>query len=342
MIRRLAAAAALAAFVAGSAMAQTPQAPLTKDAGAADDGPVDATVAVDAGGDGDDGALLYGSYLRPVGVGSYPAVLILPAQGADRNGNSATTDGSRPDTYRLLARDLAAKGIATLRIDKRGVGASARAIGREDDLRFDTYVDDAVTWTKFLKAQPKVNCMAILGHAESALVAALATKKIKVCALIEVSGSGKPAAAMLAAQLKTAVDTKGMDQPLYEEAIKILNTLANGQTVASPPDKLKALFRPSVQPYLISWLDLNPIEALKTAPPTLVLQGASDFQSGPDDGPKLALAPKIAKLVMVAGADGNLKQRPLSKTRRDPDTGFPVAPQASTAIADFLKRLKWP
>ena len=340
MIRKMAAAAAFTALLVGPAHTQTVKDAPKDAAVATDDGPTDATVAVDAGGDSD--ALLYGSYLRPVNAGSYPAVLILPAQGSDRNGNSSAPGGPKPDTYRLLARDLAAKGIATLRIDKRGVGASAKAITREDDLRFDTYVDDAVTWTKFLKAQPKVNCMAILGHQESALVAALATKKIKVCALIEVSGSGKPAAALLAAQLKTALDTKGMDQPLYDEAIKILNILASGQTVPTPPDKLKALFRPSVQPYLISWLDLNPIEALKTAPPTLVLQGGSDFQASPDDGQRLASAPKIAKLVMVAGADHDLKQRPLSKTRLDPDTGFPVAPQASTAIADFLKRLKWP
>ncbi|MDB5461125.1 MAG: alpha/beta hydrolase fold protein, partial [Caulobacteraceae bacterium] len=303
MIRELAAAAALSGLLSGLAAHAQPAKVEPAPAAAADQ-PQDATVAVEAGGDSD--ALLYGSYLRPAGGGSYPAVLILPAQGSDRNGNSSTADGPKPDTYRLLARDLAAKGVASLRIDKRGVGASAKAILREEDLRFDTYVDDAVTWTKFLKAQPKVNCMAILGHAESALAAALAAKKIKVCALIEVAGAGKPAAAMLAAQLKTAVDTKGMDQPLYDQATKILNTLANGKTVADPPEKLKALFRPSVQPYLISWLDLNPVEALKTAPPTLVLQGASDLQSSPEDAQRLAAAPKFAKLVMVAGADHDL------------------------------------
>jgi pimeloyl-ACP methyl ester carboxylesterase len=335
MIRKLAAATALLAFL----FAPLAQAQTVKDAPvAADEGPVDATVAVDGGGD----ALLYGSYLRPESGGSYPAVLILPAQGSDRNGNSSTGGGSKPDTYRLLARDLAAKGVASLRIDKRGVGASAKAIGREEDLRFETYVDDAVTWTKFLKGQPKVNCMAILGHAESALVAALATQKVKICALIEVAGAARPAAAVLAAQLKTAVDTKGMDQALYDQAIKILDTLANGKTVAAPPEKLNALFRPGVQPYLISWLDIDPLQALKNAPPTLVLQGGSDFQSSADDARRLAAAPKSAKLVVVAGADHDLKQRPLNGTKADPDNGLPVAPQASTAIADFLKRLKWP
>jgi alpha-beta hydrolase superfamily lysophospholipase len=341
MIRKLAAAAALSALVlVPAAQAQTPapsQAP-SQATGAPDtaapEGPQDATVAVDGGDD----MLLFGSFLRPAG-GSYPTVLILPAQGADRNGNSST-DGPKPDTYRMLANDLVAKGVASLRIDKRGVGASAKAIGREEDLRFDTYVNDAVTWIKFLKSQPHVNCLAVLGHAEGALVAALAAKQIKVCAVIEVAGAGRPAAAVLAEQLKTASDTGGMDKDNYDEASRILDTLANGKTVAAPPEKLKALFRPSVQPYLISWLDLNPVDALRTAPPTLILQGTADRQLDPADAQKLAAAPKVVRVVMIPGADHDLKiGGPANKAA---DVAAPVAPMASTAIADFLKRLKWP
>ena len=300
------------------------------------DGPQDAMVAVDGGGDNN--TLLYGSLLRPATGNAWPTVLILPAQGADRDGN-APGAGPRSDTYKLLAADLAGKGIASLRIDKRGVGGSAKAIGREEDLRFDTYVEDAVTWIKFLKAQPHVNCLAVLGHGEGALVAALAVSRIKVCALIEMSGAGRPAAAVLADQLKVAQATGGMDQPNYDEAIKILNNLAAGKTVADTPEKLKALFRPSVQPYLISWLDLNPVEALKNAPPTLILQGTSDRQLDAKDAERLSAAPKFARLVMISGADHDLKVGLASK---EAETARPVSPQATAAIADFLKRLKWP
>jgi pimeloyl-ACP methyl ester carboxylesterase len=340
MIRHLAAAAALCTLaLTPAAQAQDISAPApAADKPAVPEGPQDSMVAIDGGGD----ALLYGALLRP-GNGSYPTVIILPAQGSDHDGNSST-DGIKSNTYKMLAQDLAAKGIASLRIDKRGVGASYKAIGREEDLRFDTYVEDAVSWIKFMKTQPHVNCLAVLGHAEGALVAALATQKIKVCALIEMSGSGRPAAAMLAEQLKVANQQKKIDQPLYDEAIKTLNSLSNGKTVAQPSEKLNALFRPSVQPYLISWLDLNPVEALKQAPPTLILQGSRDYEIGQDDAQKLATAPKYAKVVIVSGADHDMKVVPAaSKTaNRADDAAQPVSPQASTAIADFLKRLKWP
>jgi pimeloyl-ACP methyl ester carboxylesterase len=337
MIRRLAAMAALTTLMyAPTAFAQTPavQGPTTLPT---PEGPQDAMVAVDGGGENN--TLLYGSLLRPATGNAWPTVLILPAQGADRDGNASAAGGAKSNTYKLLANDLAAKGIASLRIDKRGVGGSAKAIGREEDLRFDTYVEDAVTWIRFLKAQPHVNCLAVLGHGEGALVAALAASRIKVCALIEMSGAGRPAAAVLADQLKVASASGGMDQANYDQAIKILNTLAAGKTVADTPDKLKALFRPSVQPYLISWLDLNPVEALKTAPPTLILQGTSDRQLDAKDAERLAAAPKFARMVMIANADHDLKIGPADK---EAEAARPVSPQASTAIADFLKRLKWP
>src|SRR6202012_4631296 len=98
--------------------------------------PLDATVAVDSGAE--NGAFLFGSLLRPLNKNNYSAVLILPEAGADRNGNSAGQE-IKPDTYRELAQALAAKGIASLRIDKRGVGQSATAITREEDPRFDAY-----------------------------------------------------------------------------------------------------------------------------------------------------------------------------------------------------------
>jgi alpha-beta hydrolase superfamily lysophospholipase len=334
MIRPLAAAAALSALLAihGPLAAE----PLPAAQPPAPAVPQDAVVAVDGGPLGNDDVLLYGALLRPIGVPTYPAVLILPAQGLDRDGN-APGQPARPDTYRKLANDLAARGIASVRIDKRGVGASAKAIQHEEDLRFDAYVDDAVTWTKFLQAQPHVRCVALLGHSEGALVAALAARKIKVCAVIEIAGAGRPAAAILAEQLKAAADTGRLDTDTYIQASRILGTLASGRTVADPPAKLSALFRPSVQPYLISWLQLDPIEALKTAPPVLVLQGAVDAQVSPDDGRRLAAAPADGRLIMIAGADHDLKITPSKPVAAD---DRPVAPEASAAIADFLKRLK--
>lgn len=323
-------------LAAGAALSVLLLAPAVRAADAPPPPPIEATVAVDAGED----AFLYGSFLRPADKNNYPAVLILPASGADRNGNSAG-DEVKPDTYRLLAEDLAAKGIASVRVDKRGVGDSAKAIAREDDLRFDTYVDDAVTWTKFLQAQPHVGCMAIFGHSESALVAALAAKKVKVCAIIEASGASKPAAAVLAGQLKTATDAGKLTKDDSATATRILDQLTAGKPVADTPAKLNQMFRPSVQPYLISWLNLSPVEALKTNTPVLILQGSSDLEMSAEDARRLSASPKNVKVVMIAGADHDLKIKPTGpKSGADPAKA--LSPQVAVAIKTFLDSLRWP
>ena len=337
MIRKLAAAAALSSLAFGAAHAQTTLKSNEDTFADAPAGPIDSMVAVDAGDD----QLLYGSLLRPLAGGSYPTVLILPAQGADRNGN-APADGPKSNMYKMLAEDLAAKGVASLRIDKRGVGASKKAISREEDLRFDTYVDDAVTWIKFLQAQPHVGCVAVFGHSESALVAALAAKKVRVCAIVEASGASRPFAAVLSGQLKTALDAGRLNKDDYDKAVNILNQLTAGKPVADPPAKLEPLFRPSVQPYLISWLNLSPVEALKTNTPVLILQGSSDLEMTSDDPRRLSASPKIVKVVMVAGADHDLKIKPPATGKGAIDPGRLLSPQVATAIQTFLDALRWP
>lgn len=341
MIRRLAAGAApsilfSAALVLAPA-ARAADAPAPAPAAAAE--PEDATVAVDSGNA--DHAFLYGSFLRPVNKNNYPAVLILPEAGADRNGNAADQE-VKPDTYRELAEALAAKGIASVRIDKRGVGQSAKAIAREDDLRFDTYVDDAVTWIRFLQAQPHVGCVAVFGHSESALVAALAAKKVKVCAIIEASGASRPFAAVLAGQLKTAFDAGHMAKDDYDQAVRILDQLTAGKPVLDPPKKLEPLFRKSVQPYLISWLNLNPVEALKTSTPVLILQGSSDLELNADDPRRLSASPKNVRVVMLSGADHDLKIKAATSPKAGVEDPHPLSPQVASSIQTFLESLRWP
>jgi hypothetical protein len=331
MIRGLAAGAALSVLLLAPA-ARAADAPPAAAAASAE--PEDATVAVDSGNA--DHAFLYGSFLRPVNKNNYPAVLILPEAGADRNGNDPDHE-VKPDTYRELAEALAAKGIASVRIDKRGVGESAKAMSREEDVRFETYVDDAVTWIRFLQAQPHVGCVAVFGHSESALVAALAAKKVKVCAIIEASGASRPFAAVLAGQLKTAFDAGKFTKDDYDQATRILDQLAAGKQVLDPPKKLDSLFRRSVQPYLISWLNLNPVEALKTTTPVLILQGSSDFELNSEDPRRLSTGPKNVRVVMLPGADHDLEIK-----AADPKAERPriLSPQVASSIQTFLDSLR--
>ncbi|MNG01604.1 Alpha/beta hydrolase family protein [compost metagenome] len=63
---------------------------------------------------------------------------------------------------------------------------------------------------------------------------------------------------------------------------------------------LNALFRPSIQPYLISWFKYNPqAEIKKLNVPILIVQGNNDLQVTVKDAETLSQANKNAELLIV-------------------------------------------
>ncbi len=298
--------------------------------------PVDQEVSIDGGK-----APLHGSLL-PGGRAKGPAVLIIAGSGpTDRDGNSAM--GVKAATLKLLAEAFARAGITSLRTDKRGVGQSAPAMVSESELRFDMMVDDAVAWGRYLAAQPGTNCLVLAGHSEGALIVALAAQKleaekVKLCGLLSLSGTGRTAPVILKDQLKTA-----LPEALQAKAFPIIAELEQGRTVADTPPSLAALFRPSVQPYLISWFGKDPVRALaKVKAPVLVIQGGNDIQVGVEDARMLAAARPGIELLIVDGANHLLKQAPSDRagniaTYADP--ALPLDKQIESAAVGFVERV---
>lgn len=281
-------------------------------------------------------APLYGTLEMPDASRPIPAVLILAGSGpTDRDGNSPIT-GNTPATYKLIAEGLAAHGIASLRIDKRAIGKSRQAATSEADLRFDTYVDDAVAWANFLKAQPHVGCMFILGHSEGALVGALAAAKVPLCGFISVAGTGQPAADVLLRQMQSAPPAA------FAQIQQIIAQLKQGKTVPDAPPQLAALFRPNVQPYLISWFSKDPLAAIAAVKaPVLVMQGTTDVQVRVEDAKLLAAARPGAQLVLLEGANHVLKTAPADRAANIATyavPALPLAPGVMPALTAFIDK----
>ncbi|HZK96956.1 MAG TPA: alpha/beta hydrolase [Prolixibacteraceae bacterium] len=94
----------------------------------------------------------------------------------------------------------------------------------------------------------------------------------------------------------------------------LLDKLAKGETTEEVPPILYSLFRPSVQPYIISWIKYDPQKEIsKLKIPVLIVQGTTDIQVGIDDANRLAKALPDAKLVVIDGMNHIMKQAPIDR-----------------------------
>ncbi len=289
---------------------------------------------------------LYGTLELPKSNPPFPIVLIIAGSGpTDRDGNSKIPPAPfvRPgpnNSHKMIAEGLAAQGIASLRYDKRGIGESAKAMVKEADVRFDTLIHDAVLWGRKLRGDNRFSSLTIAGHSEGSLIGMVATQKVGADAFVSIAGTGLPAKEILLEQLR-----KQLLPDLLEQTEEILNTLSEGKTYHdSIPPVLSSLFRPSVQPYLLSWFRYDPAkEIAKLSIPLLIVQGTTDIQTSVEDAKLLSKANSSAKLLLIEGMNHMLKEIPkeLDKQLKSyVDPTIPVSPKLISEISGFVNGVK--
>jgi pimeloyl-ACP methyl ester carboxylesterase len=242
---------------------------------------------------------LAGSMVLPAAGAPFPVVLLIAGSGpTDRDGNNPQLP-VRIDNLKLLAEALAARGIATLRYDKRGVGGSGYPGLSEEALRFDDLVDDAVVLARALRDDARFSGVALLGHSEGALIAALAATAAGADAVVSASGAGERASVLMRKQIQAV-----MPPDLSASATGALDALEAGRAAEDVPDELVLLFRPTVQPYLISWFRHHPAEVLAALDiPLLLVHGSADVQVPVQHARLLHEARPDARLCVVDGMD---------------------------------------
>lgn len=276
--------------------------------------------------------LLQGTVLLPKSERPLPVALLIAGSGpTDRNGNNPA---GHNDSLKRLAQGLARQGVASLRYDKRGVGASLAAAPDERDLSVEAYVSDALAWSERLKGDPRFGELILVGHSEGALIASLAAPRSGAAVLISIAGSGRPIDAVLREQLQGRLPPALLATSHY-----LIDELKAGRTHADIPEPLQVLFRPSVQPYLISLFAYDPAEAFAAVNvPALIVQGRHDIQVGIDDAEALHRAKPDAELALIDGMNHVLRIVPASAAQLasydDPD--LPLARGLLERIQRFL------
>ena len=262
------------------------------------------------------------------GSASVVALIICGSGPTDRDGNNQFM---KNNCIKMLADSLATAGIASLRYDKRGIGASKEAMSSEENLRFDDYVSDAANWILKLRADKRFARVAVIGHSEGSLIGMLAAGRAKADVFVSIAGVSEPADAVLRRQLMAAPGG------VADIAFPIIDSLAVGKTVSSVPNKLMALFRPSVQPYLISWFKYDPLAALRElGMPILIVQGTTDIQALEADALAMKKAVPSAQLAVIPGMNHIMKNAPEDRMENVKTYANPTLPLSAGAVSSIV------
>lgn len=276
---------------------------------------------------------IYGTALIPKSNDQIPVALIIAGSGpTDRNGNNPMMTNN---SLKMFAEGLYQRNIASLRFDKRGIGESKGSGILESELRFDDFINDVVLWVDLLKMDSRFSEVIVIGHSEGSLIGMVAAQNTKVAKFISIAGAGFPASEVIRTQLK--------DQPKFvtEQALPILEKLEQSETLDSVPQMLQLLFRPSVQPYLISWFAYNPQEEIsKLRCPVLLVQGTTDIQISVKDAEVLLKSNTNAEKLIIDGMNHILKSSELDRAKNietysNPD--LPLIDGLMEEVANFIK-----
>src|SRR5437764_4969511 len=221
-----------------------------------------------------------------------PAVLTITGSGQETRDEPVPFPhlvGYRP--MRQIAETLAARGIAVLRVDDRGVGGS----GGLDTLMTATsssFADDTRAEVVYLRTRSEIDPkrIALVGHSEGGMIAPMvAAGDPQIAAIVSMAGDGKRGDLISMEQVKDALDhmpgvtpeIKAQQIALEQEAI---NAVQSGADLSKFPAQVRL-------PWLKEFWTYDPQATIrKVRQPILLLQGSLDHQITPEQATMLEQA----------------------------------------------------
>jgi dienelactone hydrolase len=242
------------------------------------------------------GFTLAGTLLLPKSKGPFPAVITITGSGQQTRDERLPLPGL--EKYRIfgqVAEALAARGIAVLRVDDRGVGKSTGLQTLTTATTAD-FADDVRAQVAYLRSRPEIDPkrIALAGHSEGGVIAPMvAASDPQIAAIVLMAGTAKRGDVVLAYQINYQLD---MDTTLTAEAKanrraegldQIKKTVEGGDT-----SKLPELMRSMWMKFFLTY---DPLPALaKVRQPILIVQGEIDQQVTADQAPMIEKAARGA------------------------------------------------
>jgi len=303
---------------------------------------------------------LAGTLLLPAGAGPFPAIVLATGSGAQNRDEELL--GHKP--FRTIAEYLAGRGIASLRCDDRGVGASGGNF--QTATTFD-FASDARASIAYLAARPEIDArrVGLVGHSEGGLIAAIVGAEDPALSfIVMLAGPGLRGDRLLLAQnaalaaasglgADAIAETNALNARLYAIAQKdgepaaikaeLVAAMAGAMGGAIPAEVASRAADQLLSPWIRAFLAIDPVDYLsKVRIPALALNGTKDLQVPAEED--------LAAIGRALEAAGNkayslIKLEGLNHLFQRAGTGLPqeyaaiaedFAPEALAALGDWI------
>jgi len=208
---------------------------------------------------------------KPVG-----AIVTITGSGPEDRDENIGLPGFRP--FRQIADALGRQGIAVLRMDDRGTGASG---GTHKGATSADFAEDIRAGLAYLRTRPEIKAdrLGVLGHSEGAIIAPMvAEKESTLRAMVLLAGIAEPGRSALYFQLKNGIEHDEKLTPAERETrIAGINARIDAMAAADP--------------WMKFFFEYDPAATMrKVKTPVLILTGSRDQQAVPEQLPKIEAA----------------------------------------------------
>lgn len=276
-----------------------------------------------------------GTLLIPENEVSMPLIIFIQGSGpTNRDGNQPMM---KNDGMRKISEALAENGIASFRYDKRIFKMDKLKL-REEDLSFDDFVADAIAIIDHFKNNEVFEKIIIAGHSEGALIGLLAAQRTAVNGYISLAGAGRAIDEVIVEQLAK------QSGELAENARNSFEEIRDFGHTPNYSPYLESVFRPSVQPYLASWMNYDPAKELTRLDiPVLLINGSFDLQVDVKDAELLQEAKPDAQLVILDNMNHifrEIKGEALENTKAYNEPKRAIHPELVPVLLDFIRSIE--
>lgn len=276
-----------------------------------------------------------GTLVLPENIENPPLVIFIQGSGpVNRDGNAPMV---KNDGMKKISKELADNGIASFRYDKRIFKMNKFKI-KEEDLTFNDFVFDLSNVIQYFQKENNFSKIIVAGHSEGSLIGILGAQAETVDAFISLAGAGRKIDEIIMGQLfKQSAELSENARISFDEM------KTNGSTSNYSP-YLESIFRPSVQPYINSWMKYDPAaEISKLDIPVLLINGSNDLQVDVKDAELLKEAKPDAKLVILENMNHifrKIEGENLDNTKAYNEPARPLHPELIPTMVEFVNSIK--